>query len=418
MGMRTRVSLVFAALLVGVWGVRCSSSSSGTGGTGSGGTGVDAGTGSGGTDGGGISDGGTDAGSSGGGTDGGTDGGSGGGGGGGGGTDDCAGVVPAQIGSSFTFDVAAYGSTISCDQVFSDESGNLAASGSRDLRGIREWHLFDSNGAALTWIRASDLFGQGPGYEGLSPYDTPMGEEFLRVAYWTPEGKRTDGSPVSGDMGDARAFRAPGGILVVKAFCLPPNLGGTINLRRFDPVTNETASTTVSACEPLAEALVDANQNWLLLLHGGPSIGFAEGDLVAQWFDPTGHSLTGWFRVAALPGKHTTLMHATIGGGAALRIDDVWTYFFPSGKSEVQPAQEFLASHPESDFNLIRGARAYAVFPRSGDTTQMELYSASGKKCGSLTFPRGNLTTGSDGSAIASSGDNGCTKTVWPALLK
>jgi len=33
-------------------------------------------------------------------------------------------------------------------------------------------------------------------------------------------------------------------------------------------------------------------------------------------------------------------------------------------------------------------------------------------------FPRGNLTTGADGGAIASSGDNGCTKTVWPALLK
>lgn len=119
-------------------------------------------------------------------------------------TFDCAGVVPAQIGSSFTFDVPASGSTISCDQVFSGESGNLAASGSRDLRGIREWHLFDSNGAALTKIRASDLFGQGPGYEGLSPYDT-VGGEFLRVAYWTPDGKRTDGSPVSGDMGDARA---------------------------------------------------------------------------------------------------------------------------------------------------------------------------------------------------------------------
>jgi len=376
------------------------------------GTGADAGTGSGGTDAGGVNDGGADAG----GTDAGTDGGSGGV-GGGGGDPECAGVVPAQIGSSFTFEVPASGSTVSCNQVFSDESGNLAASGSRDLRNIREWHLFDSNGAALTRIRASDLFGQGPGYEGLSPYDT-VGGEFLRVAYWTPDGKRTDGSPVSGDRGDASAFRAPGGILVVKAVCNNPSIGGTIDLRRFDPVTNETASAAVRACEGLNNALVDANQNWLLLLHGGPSIGFAEGDYVAQWFDFTGHSLTSWFRVAALPGKHTTLMHATIGGGAALRIDDVWTYFLPSGKAEVQPAQEFLASHPESDFSLVRGARAYAVLPRSGDTTQMELYSASGKKCGSLTFSRGNLTTGADGSVIASSGENGCTKTVWPALLK
>src|SRR5882762_6814388 len=302
MGAHSRVSIVVAAMLIGVWGASCSSSSSGTGGTGGGGAGADAGTGSGGTDAGGVNDGGTDAGSGGGGTDAGTDGGFGGGGGGGGGDTECAGVVPSQIGSSFSFDVPASGSTISCDQVFSDESGNLAASGSRDLRGIRDWHLFDSKGAALTKIRASDLFGQGPGYEGLSPYDTPMGGEFLRVAYWTPEGKRTDGSPVSGDMGDARAFRAPGGILVVNVYCsYLPNVGGTIALRRFDPVTNETASTTVRACESLANALVDANQNWLLLLHVGPSIGFAEGDLVAKWFEPTGHALPGWFRVAALP---------------------------------------------------------------------------------------------------------------------
>src|SRR6267378_2296545 len=215
MGAHSRVSIVVAAMLIGVWGASCSSSSSGTGGTGGGGAGADAGTGSGGTDAGGVNDGGTDAGS----------------GGGGGGDTECAGVVPSQIGSSFSFDVPASGSSISCDQVFSDESGNLAASGSRDLRGIRDWHLFDSNGAALTKIRASDLFGQGPGYEGLSTYDT-VGGEFLRVAYWTPEGKRTDGSPVSGDRGDARAFRAPGGILVVKALCEPPFFSGTIDLRR------------------------------------------------------------------------------------------------------------------------------------------------------------------------------------------
>src|SRR5882762_3976453 len=155
MGAHSRVSIVVAAMLIGVWGASCSSSSSGTGGTGGGGAGADAGTGSGGTDAGGVNDGGTDAGSGGGGTDAGTDGGS--GGGGGGGDTECAGVVPSQIGSSFTFEVPASGSMISCDQVFSDESGNLAASGSRDLRGIRDWHLFDSNGAALTKIRASDL---------------------------------------------------------------------------------------------------------------------------------------------------------------------------------------------------------------------------------------------------------------------
>jgi hypothetical protein len=83
----------------------------------------------------------------------------------------------------------------------------------------------------------------------------------------------------------------------------------------------------------------------------------------------------------------------------------------------VQPALEFLAARPETDFTLVRGARAYAVLPRAGDTTQ-ELYSPSGRRCGSLQFPQGNLTTGADGSVISAAGDRGCTKNVWPGLLR
>ena len=52
------------------------------------------------------------------------------------------------------------------------------------------------------------------------------------------------------------------------------------------------------------------------------------------------------------------------------------------------------------------------------DTTGMKLYSASGNLCGQLKFPTGGLTTGADGSVISSSGNAGCTTTVWPGLLK
>jgi hypothetical protein len=90
----------------------------------------------------------------------------------------------------------------------------------------------------------------------------------------------------------------------------------------------------------------------------------------------------------------------------------------PSGKADVQPAPAFLLAHPDADFTLVRGARAYAVLPRSGDATQMELYSATGNRCGSLKFPSGGLTTGADGSVISGGGSDGCTKTVWPALLR
>ena len=104
--------------------------------------------------------------------------------------------------------------------------------------------------------------------------------------------------------------------------------------------------------------------------------------------------------------------------GAAVRLDSAWSWFVPSGKAESQPAPAFLRDNPDTDFTLVRGAKAYAVLPRSGDQTEMKLYSASGNLCGSQKFPSGGLTTGADGSVIASSGDRGCTKTVWPGLLR
>ena len=171
----------------------------------------------------------------------------------------------------------------------------------------------------------------------------------------------------------------------------------------------------------VAGAVGDANGNWLLLVSGtgASSAGFAPDDLVGYWFDSNGNAITGWFRLG--PGgapSHSYLVHALIGGGAAVQIDGVWTYFVPSGKAEAHPAPDFLVTNPQADFRLVRGAKAYAVLPRTGDQTELKLYSASGNFCGSARFPGSGLTTGADGSVIASNGTNGCTKTVWPGLLR
>jgi hypothetical protein len=347
-------------------------------------------------------------------------------------------LVPGELGSSFSFEVPASEPEI-CDLATSDESGNVAAGTTRSDYEQRfwgrYWYLFDSKGGYLNRIRAVELFPQGSGYVGLAPFELPpLGTTYLRVAYWTPAGEQTATVGVTSDLSGARGFRAPNGFLVVTYNCSYPSLPapnidphGRFDLRRIDSSAQEKALIHLPVCEQLATAVVDDNQNWLLLAHGGASVGYAPSDLVAQGFDPTGKSLTGWFRVATLPGDppsaarwpaHEYLLHALIGGGAALQIDGAWTFFFPSGKNEVQAAPEFLASHPNWDFTLVRGARAYALLPRVGDTTEMELFSASGNRCGSLKFPTGNLTTGADGSVISSSGARGCTKTVWPGLLR
>ena len=108
-----------------------------------------------------------------------------------------------------------------------------------------------------------------------------------------------------------------------------------------------------------------------------------------------------------------------VGGGAVLAVDGTWKWFIGSGSADVSAAPDWLASHAGYDFTIVRGERAYALLPRtSGDPRVMDLVSTQGNRCGSLTFPVGGLTTGADGSVIGASGNSGCTKTVWPGLLR
>jgi hypothetical protein len=346
----------------------------------------------------------------------------GGGSGGGPSSAECDGIVPENLGSSFSFQVPKenFPDWI-CNSDTTDESGNIASAldSAQFKYADRLWHLFDASGQHLARITAFQLFPQGPGFEGLYSFDTQFGPPSIRIAYWTPQGNRTDGPVVGGDEAGARGYRAwPNGLLVVRQSCQAPP--GRYALSRFDDRANELAATALDGgCNLVLGAVGDANGNWLLVVHGLTSQGFPEEAIFARWFDSAGNLLTGWFRVGPVAGSaDTAIVHALIGGGAALQVDGVWTYFLPSGKAEVHAAPAFLLGHPGADFTLVRGARAYAVLPRSGDTTQLELYSHTGNRCGSIKFPTGGLTTGADGSVISASGPDGCTKTVWPGLLR
>jgi hypothetical protein len=387
---------------------------------GSGGGGpVDAGSGGGGS---------VDAGSGGGSLDGGSGGGSAdagsadaGSGGGGGVAAGCEGVIPDRLGSSFTFEVPSpfSGADFQCDSDTSDESGNIA---SHLVYGhtytSQRWHFFDSNGAHRADFYALDLMPQGEGFEGI--FEVSTGEvPLFKVGLWAPDGQRTDGPTVGGEIVPNGVRAWPNGILTLNTRCGASGRQ-TITLRRFDPALKESAGVSLTSnCVGVAAVVEDANGNRLILVHGAAEDGFGNDDLLGSWFDFGGNTLTGWFRIASgTAAGRVDLAHALIGGGAVLRIDGAWTHFIPSGKAEVQPAPAFLLENPLTDFTLVRGAKAYAVLPRSGDTSQMKLYSTSGNLCGTVSFPNGSLTTGADGSVIAASGDRGCTKTVWPGLLR
>jgi hypothetical protein len=245
------------------------------------------------------------------------------------------------------------------------------------------------------------------------------------VGLWSPRGTRTRGPVVGGDILPS-AFRAwPNGILTATIACdAPAHERATFIIHRFDSKLNQLAEGSTEsgdfACAGIAGGVGDANGNSLLVVQGTGADGFAAGDLVGRWFDPSGKPMTGWFRLGPGGGRdHRFVVHALVGGGAAAQVDGVWTWFIPSGKAEVQPAPAFLAANPQTDFTLARGAKAYAVVSRGGrDPKEMKLYSTAGNSCGSVKFPTGGLTTGADGSVIGSSAESDCTMTVWPRLLR
>jgi hypothetical protein len=330
-------------------------------------------------------------------------------------------VVPDRLGSSFSLDVPGPfpGADWTCDSDTTDESGNVASHVVYGKTyGDQRWHLFDANGAHRADFYAIGLFPQGAGFEGIFEVPTEQVPSF-NVGLWAPDGRRTGGPRVGGEIVPSAIRAWPNGLLTLNARC-NNDKSESFTLRRFDPALKELAPASVTfACASVAGVAEDGNGNRLLLVSGASAEGFREDDLLGYWFDSSGKALTGWFRVG--PGGaagQTHLVHALIGGGVAVQVDGAWTYFIPSGKAEAQAAPAFLADNPNTDFTLVRGAKAYAVLPRSGDTTQMKLYSSGGNLCGTVKFPSGGLTTGADGSAIASSGERGCTKTVWPGLLR
>ena len=410
--------LLFAAALAVACGSVSQSGGAGSGGSygsdgGSGGS-VDGGTGGGigGSDGGGLGAGGSDGGtgSGGGGGSGGTDGGT-------VASSDCDGIVPDSIGNSFSFDVPApsFG-TMQCDSASSDEEGNLIANNRAPPMNL-SWELYSPRGAHIGQFEAVSVFPQGPGWEGIYWSDGNYGPPSPYLGYWLPDGRLQQNTVLGSDETGPDVFRSwPNGVVVATQGCNagPP---GDLTVRRFDSTGHKTSSAIVQYnCDFLA-AVGDANGNTLLLWRSGSSA----SDIVGRWLDSAGNPITGSFTIGTgVLGKGSrVLLHAVVGGGAVLAVDGVWKWFIGSGTTDVSAAPDWLASHAGHDFTIVRGERAYSLLPRtSGDPRVMDLISTQGNHCGSLTFPVGGLTTGADGSVIGASGNSGCTKTVWPGLLR
>jgi hypothetical protein len=330
--------------------------------------------------------------------------------------DGCSGVVPAALGTSFSF-VANEPSTIApCTSTTGDESGNVAVAFGDINGGTRFWRLHGRDGTDRGRITAYDLYPQGCGFEGVFN----VAEMSDAVGSWSPDTARKQGPPAGGDI-IARTYRAsPQGMLTVIKSCSFLTDAASIEMQRVGPAADLIAKIhidTACASSGVAAAGTDAVGNVLLLAVGDvEGQGLPPGALTARWYDFDLSPLTNWFLVASAASRSSRYATAPlIGGGIAIQVDGAWTFAIPSGQPVANPAPAFLAANGGASVALVRGARAYAVLPGEGT---LRLYSSAGDLCGSLSFPATSLTVGADGSVIAASGTRQCTKTVWPALLR
>lgn len=330
--------------------------------------------------------------------------------------EDCSGVVPADLGPSFSFVASDPNTSAACTSAVGDESGNVAVAFGDSTNGTRFWHVYGQGGAERGRLTAYDLYPQGCGFVG----DFNVAEMSDAVGSWSPDVALKRGPPAGGDI-IARTYRAsPQGMLTVLQSCSPLGTGASsIDIQRVGPAADLIAHIRIaSTCAAsMVAAGTDATGNLLLLAVGDVEAGgFAPDALTARWYDLDGNPLTNWF--VAATGVATSSRYATaplVTGGVAIQIDGVWKLSVASGEPSANPAPAFLAANPGAGLALVRGARAYAV--RLPDGGRLDLYSGAGQFCGSLSFPGSSLAVGADGSVIAASGANQCRRTVWPALL-
>jgi hypothetical protein len=341
-------------------------------------------------------------------------------GGGGGGpiASDCDGVMPGSLGPSFTATDHPGVSTI-CTFATSDFAGNVALEiHQTTLPDHLIWGTYTSTGSPLGGIVSSrNLIPRDVGFEGVNFWDgagAPM--DMFHFYAWTPIGFTTSSESVGSDACQIpTAWYASTGGAVVLSSCGP--LNGVTHVDRFDGagarLFNRTAA--LATYRATQAAASDSNGNTLVVAYPGNEVGLGSTDLVGRWLDGSGAFLTDWF-VIATGGTSNFAVHSLIGGGAAVMQDEGWRAVLPSGGPPQAPP-DWLASRSGKDMYIVRGRGAYAFTSRAG-ASEVELVSPAGNRCGAIDVGGAHVTVGGDGTVFTQTGDGGCRRTWYPALLR
>jgi hypothetical protein len=314
---------------------------------------------------------------------------------------------------------------LSCSDATSDQSGNVAAQ-SLALNQSGVWQFFAADGTATGSVDRiqGDLFPQGKGFEG-SRFTDGGGDGFVpnQSVKVAPDGTVTTGVFINGDENGSATFRGwPDGMLVVTQSCGlgPP---GSVDVARFaeDGSIISQAISTGGGCAFLTAA--SASGGVTLVLFGGdnPAPNLTRG----RWYGADGAPTGDFFTVSPDTILPATALRVLVNGDIALSSGGHWLgVFAANGGTALEPAPAWLED--DHDFTIVRGEKAYALIPRTGSLNHLDLVSAKGDLCGTVTFPGvAGLTTGADGTVIGAGGtvigaggSDGCTKTWWSGLLK
>ena len=340
-----------------------------------------------------------------------------GGGSGGGGSDggtvasECDSIVPTSLGDSFSATVTPSDSA-TCSFAASDYSGNVALESHQSFHQL-DWSTFSSSGSPLGRIQSTRTLIPGvAGFEGVAKWTgegSPM--DSWHVWAWGPDGSVKSSSSVGSiscaGIPPTTSFCPTGGAVVFTA-C---DSGEFIELYRVDDNANVLWRRDFNA-DASGTVACDDNGNILVVYHPP----FPASPLAGFWFDGSGNRLGNPFNIPETTGIGLFTVHNLIGGGAAVMEGEVWRAVLPSG-GLPQAAPDWLASRTGTNIAIVRGARAYAFTSRAGAST-VELVSPAGNSCGSIDVGGANVIVGGDGTVFTQTGDNGCRRTWYPALLR
>jgi hypothetical protein len=334
---------------------------------------------------------------------------------------DCQGIVPAALGNSAHAIVSDREGEV-CFDATTDSAGNVAAESHSPSTASRfDWLFFTPEGIRQgkdTQI-IGDVFAQGLGFEAARDVQTPSGVSVPAFVRISPAGAESATQLIGNDETGVFTGRgSPDGLLAITVGCsLPP---GTVTMRRFAEDGSEMArsGSETGGCTFLGAAASAPGGAVLVLLQGSDALGFPKNDILGRWYKDDGTTLTPLF-VVGQTASSRLLVRTLLTGDLAIQDKGHWLGVLEAnGGRQLKPAPAWLTDG--HDFTVVRGQGAYARIPKTGsDLNQLDLFSAQGTACGTVTFPGvSGLAIGTDGTVIGASGNNSCIKTWWSGLLK